>query len=106
MASREFRFGDNDPFGCDPNGASCDPVAAHFDPIVFTEYDTWASLQLLGINKARRAVARGQALFNTLPIAISDVSGVNDDFGMSPVVGTCTSCHDTPHAGNHSVPAP
>ena len=106
LSAREFRFGDNDPFGCDPNGASCDPAAAHFDPIVFTEYDAWASLQLLGINKARRAVARGQALFNTLPIAISDVSGVNDDFGMSPVVGTCTSCHDTPHAGNHSVPAP
>jgi hypothetical protein len=106
LASREFRFGDNDPFGCDPNGASCDPASAHFDPIVFTEYDAWASLQYLAINRARRAVARGQALFNTLPIAISDVSGINDDFGVSPVVGTCTSCHDTPHAGNHSVPAP
>ena len=22
------------------------------------------------------------------------------------VVGTCTTCHDTPNAGNHSVPAP
>ena len=106
LASREFRFGDNDPFGCDPNGANCDPASAHFDPIVFTVYDAWASLQPLGINRARRAVARGQALFNTLPVAISDVSGINDDFGVSPVVGTCTSCHDTPHAGNHSVPAP
>jgi hypothetical protein len=106
LASREFRFGDNDPFGCDPAGANCDPASAHFDPIVFTEYDAWASLQHLAINRARRAVVRGQALFNTLPIAISGVSGINDDFGVSPVVGTCTSCHDTPHAGNHSVPAP
>ena len=22
------------------------------------------------------------------------------------MTGTCTTCHDTPHAGNHSVPAP
>lgn len=25
---------------------------------------------------------------------------------MSLVIGTCTTCHDTPHAGDHSVPAP
>ena len=60
---------------------------------------------------ARGAVARGQALFNTLVIPIAGVSGVNDDFGGPgnfdvPIVGTCTTCHDTPNAGDHSVPAP
>src|SRR5215470_7882160 len=53
-----------------------------------------------------RGVAQGQALFNTLPIAITDVSGINDDFNVKTVMGTCTTCHDTPHAGNHSVPTP
>ena len=58
---------------------------------------------------ARRAVARGQAIFNTHPIAISGVSGINDEavFGKPAVLmGTCTSCHNTPNGGNHSVVAP
>jgi cytochrome c peroxidase len=45
-------------------------------------------------------------LFNTLPIAIKGVSGINDDFQVPVAMGTCTTCHDTPSAGNHSVPAP
>jgi len=106
LSTRSFTFGVNDPLGCDPNGANCDPASAQFDPIVFTEYDAWAKLTRGGRNPARAAVARGQALFNTLPIAISGVSGINDDFNVASVVGTCTTCHDTPHAGDHSVPAP
>jgi len=34
------------------------------------------------------------------------VSGINDDFAVSAVGGTCTTCHDAAHAGDHSVPAP
>jgi cytochrome c peroxidase len=34
------------------------------------------------------------------------VSGINDDFKVDKIVGSCTICHDTPHAGDHSVPAP
>ncbi|HEX8111757.1 MAG TPA: hypothetical protein VF516_28695 [Kofleriaceae bacterium] len=62
-----------------------------------------------GINAARRAVARGQAIFNTRPIIISGVSGINDEaaFGKpASLTGTCTTCHDTPNSGNHSVAAP
>jgi len=106
LASRSFTFGENDPLGCDPNGVTCDPATARFDPIVFTEYDAWSRVRPHGIDRARQAVVRGQALFNTLPIAITDVSGINDDFNMKTVMGTCTTCHDTPHAGNHSVPVP
>jgi cytochrome c peroxidase len=51
-------------------------------------------------------VVRGQALFNTFPIPIAGVAGINDDFGVNTAMGTCTTCHDTPHAGDHSVPAP
>jgi hypothetical protein len=61
------------------------------------------------IAAARRSVARGQAIFNTHPIAIAGVSGINDEaaFGKPAVLmGTCTSCHNTPNGGNHSVVAP
>jgi hypothetical protein len=60
-------------------------------------------------DEARRAIARGQAIFNTHKISITGVSGINDEaaFGKpTTLVGTCTSCHDTPNGGNHSVVAP
>jgi cytochrome c peroxidase len=55
---------------------------------------------------ARRAVARGEALFNTRPITITGVKGLNDDLHQPAIAGTCTTCHDAPNAGNHSVPLP
>jgi hypothetical protein len=61
------------------------------------------------LDAARRSVARGQAIFNTRPIKISGVSGINDEaaFGKpAQLIGTCTTCHDTPNSGNHSVAAP
>src|ERR1041384_2427262 len=61
------------------------------------------------VAEARQAIARGQALFNSHPIAIAGVSGINDEaaFGKPAVVmGTCSTCHDTPTGGNHSVVAP
>jgi hypothetical protein len=61
------------------------------------------------VAEARQAIARGQALFNSHPIAIAGVSGINDEaaFGKPAVVmGTCSTCHDTPNGGNHSVVAP
>jgi hypothetical protein len=60
-------------------------------------------------NEAREAIARGQALFNSKPIAITGVSGINDEaaFGKpAKLMGTCGSCHNTPNGGNHSVVAP
>jgi hypothetical protein len=60
-------------------------------------------------DEARRAIARGQEIFNTHKIAITGVSGINDEaaFGKPAVLtGTCTSCHNTPNGGNHSVVAP
>jgi hypothetical protein len=105
LSSELFIFGVNDPLGCDPNGANCDPSTAVFNSFVFTEFDAWVNLAA-GRNDARAAVARGQALFNSLLIPITGVAGINDDFGLPTVLGSCTTCHDTPHAGDHSVPAP
>lgn len=110
LVEEAFVFGANDPLGCDANGENCTGSNEHFTPIIFDEYDAWASLPGRGRNAARRAVARGQALFNTLEIPLTDVGGINDDFAAilkgQPVRGTCGVCHDTPHAGDHSVPAP
>ncbi|HET9578935.1 MAG TPA: hypothetical protein VFP44_13960 [Usitatibacter sp.] len=84
---------------------------AAFDPKVFHLYDAWTnSSPQRGDDArsvmARQSVARGQALFNTKPIRITGVKGLNDELGAPMVQGTCTTCHDTPAAGNHSIPAP
>jgi cytochrome c peroxidase len=63
---------------------------------------------------ARRSIARGEQLFNTLQIPISGVAGINDDVaagglaagGIPTLQGTCGTCHDTPNVGNHSFPTP
>jgi len=84
---------------------------APFTPIVFDIYDEWTHRQGGGTNEARRAVARGQAIFNTKPFTISGVGGLNLDSPFNPPLpesfqGTCTTCHDTPNSGNHSIVAP
>ncbi len=84
---------------------------APFTPIVFELYDAWTNRQGGGTDEARRAVARGQAIFNTRTFTISDVGGLNVDSPFTPPLpaslqGTCTTCHDTPNSGNHSIVAP
>ena len=88
LADQEFYLGINDLFGDSKTGAP-------FDPIVFTIYDAWKGLSDKGQNRARAAVARGEELFNTKLIRITDVSGINDEaaFGTPAVVnGSCTTC--------------
>jgi cytochrome c peroxidase len=102
LIDQPFYIGINDNFGDAMTGAP-------FTPLVFDLYDAWATSSGDGTPAARRAVARGQALFNTRTINISGVSGINDEaaFGNpATVAGTCTTCHDTPSSGNHSVVAP
>jgi cytochrome c peroxidase len=102
LASQEFYIGINDLFGDSKTGQA-------FDPIVFNIYDAWKGLSGGAENRARAAVARGEELFNTKLIRISDVAGINDEaaFGNPAVVnGSCTTCHDAPNSGDHSVAAP
>lgn len=104
LMSRDFHFGINDVVSGDYL------TGAVFDPNVFRLYDAWNTGHPGGDNRdlseARRAVARGQTLFNTKPIQIIGVKGLNDDLNVANLSGTCTTCHDTPNAGNHSIPAP
>jgi cytochrome c peroxidase len=107
LSRQAFYIGINDPVGLNPTGAP-------FDPSAFTLFDAWGSHRASdeGSADARRAVARGQDLFNSRTITLSGVAGLNDETFSNGVTlpasftGTCTTCHDTPNAGNHSVKAP
>jgi cytochrome c peroxidase len=90
---------------------------AAFTPTAMTLYQGWQSYiedarrgepegRDRNVAVARRAIARGQALFDSKPIAITGVKGLNDDLNVAVIPGTCTTCHNTPNAGNHSVPLP
>jgi cytochrome c peroxidase len=104
-----FFIGINDPVGLNPTGAP-------FDQRAFTLFTAWAARTGPShdddIDRARRAIARGQEIFNTKPIVITGVAGLNNQTfpnGVTvpdPFTGTCTTCHDTPNAGDHSVKAP
>jgi cytochrome c peroxidase len=108
LSRQPFFTGINDPVGLNPTGAP-------FDPNVFPTFAAWAQLKGSPHDRetdARKAIARGESLFNTKPITISGVAGLNGATFSSGVTvpdsftGSCTICHDSPDAGNHSVKAP
>jgi hypothetical protein len=74
------------------------------DPFVFTLFRGWTGSD----SPHRQSIARGEAIFNTRPFVIDNVPALNgrpEDPVRRPIIGgTCTTCHDTPNAGNHSVP--
>jgi cytochrome c peroxidase len=100
LSKQLFFVGINDPFGQNPTGAA-------FVSDIFNLYDAWDGLHGKGDPIAKRQqVARGQALFNTMPINITGVAGINDVLQQANVAGFCGTCHSTPNVGNHSVKAP
>jgi len=99
LANQAFHVGVNDVLGADP-------VASPFKPAAITLFDAWAEQYGPTSTSARASIARGQKLFNSKPIAISGVGGLNDALGIAVINGTCTTCHDSPNVGNHSVGLP
>jgi len=98
LSNEPFYIGINDLFGDSQTHAA-------FNSIVFNTYDAWDGSS----NKNRAAVARGQAIFNGRHLSIEGVGGINDNpaFGSpAHVDGTCSTCHDSPNAGSHSVAIP
>ncbi len=83
-----------------------------FNPSAFTLYSAWQNLSGSSTDPttaARQAVTAGELLFNTFPLTITAVRGLNDNPALgSPaqIMGTCTTCHDTPNVGDHSLPLP
>jgi cytochrome c peroxidase len=90
-----FFPGINDPLGGNPQGTA-------FSSAVFDLYDPWIG----SADQNRAAIQRGQTVFNTKPIAITGVNGINDALGLPMLSGFCGTCHDSPNVGNHSVKLP
>jgi cytochrome c peroxidase len=99
LSRQEFHIGVNDVLGGDPTGAK-------FSTHVFNTFDAWATQTGSAQANARASIARGQNVFNTRTFNISGVRGVNDVLGVTNLSGTCTTCHDAPNAGDHSVGLP
>ena len=109
LSQQPFFIGINDPVGLNPTGAA-------FDPRAFTIFNGWSAglteSRRDDIDRARMAIVRGQEIFNTRPIVLTGVAGLNNQTFSSgvtvpdPFTGTCTTCHDAPNAGDHSVKAP
>jgi cytochrome c peroxidase len=111
LLGEEYYPGINDVLGADPDGIA-------FDETSMTLFAAWEN----GGNpnhedrgrgayerRVRSDIAAGEVLFNTAPLTISAVRGLNDSAALgSPAAfqGTCTSCHDSPNVGNHSLPLP
>jgi hypothetical protein len=83
-----FIIGVNDPLGGNPRGTP-------FTPVIFNLFDAWVNRQHGGddhgddYNDRRASVARGQAVFNSKPINITGVAGLNDDLHLASIPGTC-----------------
>ncbi len=98
LAAQNYYPGINDAFGGDPKGTP-------FNPAVFTVFQAWRN----SANPQQASIARGEDIFNTAPLNITNVRGLNDNSAIgSPAVihGSCSTCHDTPNVGNHSFPLP
>jgi cytochrome c peroxidase len=98
LANLQSYIGINDVLGADP-------VGAPFNSSAMTMFDAWESASGQD-GSARESIARGEKLFNTKPIAITGVGGLNDALDMPVIAGNCTTCHDAPNVGNHSVTLP
>ncbi len=119
LMAQPFHIGINDIQGLDPSGQP-------FSSKVFDLFDAWAVYNQDGdhghdhaqacspwianddghrrrVAAARAAIYRGQELFNNAPITISGVNGLNDVLGQPTLTGTCSTCHNSPNVGGHSV---
>jgi len=123
LADQVYYPGLNDVLGADPTGAP-------FDMNGMSMFSAWLATASVGAADFRNAppafddrpaseplehaaarsdIAAGETLFNTLPITISGVRGLNDNAALgkpSSFIGHCTTCHDTPNVGDHSLPLP
>ena len=123
LSSQSFFIGINDPLGSNPTGAA-------FTSNIFNIFHKWEHIDDRRYDEhtaARRSIARGEKLFNTLKIPITGVAGLNDALckpdplhsitcGVTcqsdpvacgqPIQGFCGTCHDSPNVGDHSVAVP
>ena len=95
LAQQPFYVTINDVLGADV-------LTRKFEPLSMTLFDKWTGAR----DRDRAAIARGAALFGATRLDITNVGGLNDDLKIPSLRGSCTTCHDAPNVGNHSVPLP
>lgn len=96
LAAQPFYIGVNDVLGADPFHLAFDPASMLL----------YADMRCPSPNSPEAAIVRGEAIFNNKSFAITGVKGLNDALNIPAIPGTCTSCHNTPNVGNHSLPLP
>jgi cytochrome c peroxidase len=115
LSRQSYYPGTNDSLGADPSGAAFNSTAmtlyAAFEGTSGAESNPYYDRNQVA---ALRQIAAGEKLFNTHPLTISNVRGLNDNAALAKALGTtvpiapfqgfCTTCHDTPNVGNHSFP--
>jgi cytochrome c peroxidase len=103
LVQQRFWIGINDTLGNDPSGDA-------FDAKSMRLFDGWDNPDTLFLrdprSRSRAAIARGEKLFDSMPIEIRGVAGLNDVTGLPVIHGSCSSCHNAPNIGNHSVALP
>ena len=105
LSDQQYYPGINDVLGADPAGAA-------FDSSSMTLFAAWTRNPSRDYGRRARArldIAAGEKLFNTAPLTIANVRGLNDSAALNHPTsfqGTCTTCHDTPNVGHHSLPLP
>jgi cytochrome c peroxidase len=116
LVGEEYYPGINDVLGADPDGIAFDKTSM----TLFAAWENGGSPSPyeddrgnghgpLERREARRDISAGEVLFNTAPLTISAVRGLNDNAALGNPVsfqGTCTTCHDSPNVGDHSLPLP
>jgi cytochrome c peroxidase len=126
LSNQVYYPGINDSLGADPTGTpftskAMSSFAAWLGgtSVTAAEVDTSIQLSEQGLSAstqttrdpaaARRDIAAGEQLFNTAPLTITAVRGLNDNAALgkpASISGTCTTCHDAPAFGHHSLPLP
>ncbi|HEX8757690.1 MAG TPA: hypothetical protein VF745_15245 [Steroidobacteraceae bacterium] len=108
LSTQEYFPGINDSLGGNPTGSP-------FDPSAMGLFAAWDSPAVPATpdgarrDAARRAIAEGERIFDTTPLIITDVRGLNDDPALGrpgAIIAHCSTCHDTPNVGDHSLPVP
>jgi hypothetical protein len=105
LANQAYYPGINDTLGQDPH-------AVPFTPVSMTLYSSWQGPTCNhGADRcaARAEIAAGEKLFDSAPMTISNVRGLDDNPALNRPVsfnGTCATCHDAPNVGDHSLPLP
>jgi cytochrome c peroxidase len=100
LMAQPFYVGINDIQGNDPQRP--------FSRKVFDIFDSWVAYKDVSPLRdrkgaARGAIYRGQELFNNFEFNVSGVPGLNDLLGQEVVRATCSTCHNAPNVGSHSV---